>query len=91
MRARIFAVARVFPTLSVGGPEALPLRPRRHWLGAPRPLHEVEIICIVCHNVKVRWAVEIADEFEPEFDALHEDVQTEILALALLLEQFGPQ
>src|SRR5208282_4769186 len=33
----------------------------------------------------------MADEFEPEFDALHEDVQTEILALALLLEQFGPQ
>jgi hypothetical protein len=39
----------------------------------------------------VRWAVELADEFEPEFDSLHEDVRTEILALALLLEQFGPQ
>ena len=37
----------------------------------------------------VSWAVELADEFEPEFDLLHEDVQTEILALALLLEQFG--
>lgn len=37
------------------------------------------------------WAVEIGDEFEPEFDALHTDVQTEILALALLLQQFGPQ
>ena len=37
------------------------------------------------------WAVELADEFEPEFDALREDVQTELLALALLLEQFGPQ
>jgi hypothetical protein len=33
----------------------------------------------------------LADEFEPEFDSLHEDVRTEILALALLLEQFGPQ
>jgi hypothetical protein len=33
----------------------------------------------------------MADEFEPEFDALHENVQTELLALALLLEQFGPQ
>ncbi len=33
----------------------------------------------------------MADEFEPEFDALHEDVQTELLALALLVEQFGPQ
>jgi hypothetical protein len=39
----------------------------------------------------VSWTVEIADEFEPEFDALHEEVQTEIMALSLLLEQFGPQ
>jgi hypothetical protein len=39
----------------------------------------------------VQWAIEMADEFEPEFDALHEDVQTELLALALLLQQFGPQ
>ena len=37
------------------------------------------------------WAVEIGDEFEPEFDALHEDLQTEILALSRLLQQFGPQ
>lgn len=36
------------------------------------------------------WAVEIDDEFEPEFDALAEDVQTEILALSRLLQQFGP-
>jgi hypothetical protein len=41
--------------------------------------------------MKVQWTVEMADEFEPEFDALHEDVQTEILALSLVLEQFGPQ
>jgi hypothetical protein len=33
----------------------------------------------------------MADEFEPEFDALHEGVQTEILALSLVLEEFGPQ
>jgi hypothetical protein len=33
----------------------------------------------------------MADESEPEFEVLHEDVQTEILALSLLLEQFGPQ
>jgi hypothetical protein len=39
----------------------------------------------------VSWAVEIGDEFESEFDALHADVQTEILALARLLQQFGPQ
>jgi hypothetical protein len=37
------------------------------------------------------WVVEIGDEFEPEFDALHRDVQTEILAMARLLQQFGPQ
>lgn len=37
------------------------------------------------------WVVEIGDEFEPEFDALHQDVQTEILALSRLLQQFGPQ
>ena len=37
------------------------------------------------------WIVEIGDEFEPEFDALHEDVQTEILALSRLLQQFGPR
>jgi hypothetical protein len=39
----------------------------------------------------VKWVVEISDEFEPEFDAFEEEVQTEILALSLLLEQFGPQ
>jgi len=37
------------------------------------------------------WIVEIGDEFEPEFDDLHEDVRTELLALARLLQQFGPQ
>lgn len=39
----------------------------------------------------MRWAVEIANEFEPEFDALPEQVRTEILALSLVLEEFGPQ
>jgi len=39
----------------------------------------------------VIWAVEIGDEFEPEFESLHQDVQTEILALSRLLQQFGPQ
>jgi hypothetical protein len=37
------------------------------------------------------WSVEIGDEFKSEFFALHEDVRTEILALARLLQQFGPQ
>ena len=39
----------------------------------------------------VSWVVEIADEFAPELDAMHEDVQTENLALSLLLQRFGPQ
>ncbi len=37
----------------------------------------------------MKWAVEMADEFEPEFQALHEDVRTEILALAIVLESLG--
>ncbi len=37
------------------------------------------------------WTVEIGEEFEPEFDGLPEAVQEEILALARLLAQFGPQ
>lgn len=41
--------------------------------------------------VRVKWTVEIADAFEPEMWTLHEDVRTEILALAIVLEQFGPQ
>ncbi len=36
------------------------------------------------------WIVKIGDEFEPEFDALDVDVQTEILALSRLLQHFGP-
>jgi hypothetical protein len=39
----------------------------------------------------VSWTVEIGNEFEPEFNNLHEDVRTEILALSRLLQQFGPQ
>src|SRR6516162_7923293 len=38
-----------------------------------------------------RWTVEVGDEFEPEFNDLHEDVRVEILALSRLLQQFGPQ
>lgn len=34
--------------------------------------------------------VEIGDEFEPEFDALHEGVQTELLALTRHLQHFEP-
>ncbi len=37
------------------------------------------------------WAVELADGFEAEFDGLPEEVQDEILALARLLQRFGPE
>ncbi len=37
------------------------------------------------------WVVELADEFEAELRDLPEDVQIEVLALALLLQQFGPR
>lgn len=39
----------------------------------------------------MKWTVEMADEFKPEFDGLHEEVRTEILALSVVLEKFGPQ
>src|SRR5277367_4446832 len=33
----------------------------------------------------------MADEFKPEFDVLGQDVRREVLALARLLQKFGPQ
>lgn len=39
----------------------------------------------------MKWEVRFHEDFDPEFDALPGDVQSELLALALLLEQFGPQ
>jgi hypothetical protein len=39
----------------------------------------------------VSWVVEIGDEFEPELDALPEEVRAEIYALTRVLQQFGPQ
>jgi hypothetical protein len=39
----------------------------------------------------VKWEIEFHKDFDSEFDALPDDVQTELLAHALLLEQFGPQ
>jgi hypothetical protein len=37
------------------------------------------------------WEVILHGEFDPEFDALPDDVQDELLAHAKLLQQFGPQ
>jgi hypothetical protein len=39
----------------------------------------------------VKWEVEFHRDFDPEFDALPEEVQDEIHAHAGLLEQFGPR
>jgi hypothetical protein len=39
----------------------------------------------------VKWIVEIGDAFEPEYDALPDEVQDELLAMTRLLQQFGPQ
>jgi len=51
----------------------------------------LDIIWIVHHIMSVSWVVEIGDEFVLEFEALREDVRTEILALSRLLQRFGPQ
>jgi hypothetical protein len=53
--------------------------------------YALDTICNICHIVRLSWTVEIGDEFKPEFFSLHEGVRTEILALARLLQQFGPQ
>ena len=39
----------------------------------------------------MKWIVQFDSAFEPEFAALTEDVQDELLAHAKLLETFGPQ
>jgi hypothetical protein len=38
-----------------------------------------------------KWIVELCAEFETEFPLFPEDVQDELLAHAMLLEEFGPQ
>jgi len=40
---------------------------------------------------KVKWEVDLHDDFVPEYRDLHKDVQDELLAHIELLEQFGPQ
>ena len=37
------------------------------------------------------WTVRFADEFEEEFLALRQEVQDELLALAKILAEYGPQ
>lgn len=40
--------------------------------------------------MSMKWQVEFHEDFDPEFDALPQDVQDEILALAGALEKIGP-
>ncbi len=57
-----------------------------------RPLrYGSQNIFFLCHIIDVEWSVELAVEFEGEFDDLAEDVQTELAAQARLLRKFGPQ
>lgn len=53
-------------------------------------LYTVTRIYFCQYNTEVKWEVQIADEFEPEYSLLPVDVQMEVLALARLLQQFGP-
>ncbi len=39
----------------------------------------------------VKWAVDLHDDFVPEYNELHRNVQDELLAHIKLLEHFGPQ
>ena len=39
----------------------------------------------------MKWTVEFHKDFDPEFEGLPKHVRNELLAHALLLEQFGPQ
>lgn len=39
----------------------------------------------------VQWVVTFHDDFDPEFDALSQDVQEQLLATAHALQQLGPR
>ena len=41
--------------------------------------------------MEVNWEVDLHGDFVVEYRALHKDVQDELLACIVLLEQFGPQ
>jgi hypothetical protein len=43
------------------------------------------------HTLKMKWEVDLHDDFVPEYRGLHMEVQDELLAHIELLEQFGPQ
>lgn len=53
--------------------------------------YDFDSICVLWHNYTMSWEVRFDEAFDPEFDALPEDVQDELLAHARLLEEFGPR
>ncbi len=65
-----------------GGPAFFTALPERYGL---------DVIWTAYHTQSAPWTVEMADEFKPEFVALDQDVRREILALARVLQEFGPQ
>ncbi len=55
-----------------------------------RSKYALDSICLKRHNVIVKWVVLFHEDFDPEFNALPEDVQDELLAHASMLQTFGP-
>ena len=53
--------------------------------------HVFDFISRWPHSAAMSWRVQIAEEFEPEFFALQQEVQDAILTMTRLLRQFGPQ
>ena len=62
-------------------------------MASAMPCHNYALACIVTivHTARVNWDVDLHDDFFVEYGALHKDVQDELLACIVLLEQFGPQ
>ena len=59
-------------------------------LACPALEYVLDNIWPVIHTISMSWQVFFHAEFEPEFDALDQEVQDELLAHANLLKEFGP-
>jgi hypothetical protein len=55
------------------------------------PARICSVLFVLALPVAMNWDVLLADEFAPDFLALPLEVQDVILALGLLLRQFGPK
>lgn len=57
----------------------------------PGPLkYVIDGIFVRCHSSRMQWTLLLDTAFEPDFSALPEAVQDELLAHAMLLAVFGP-